>query len=68
MLIYIVFVVDDLNPLYVYESKMSFLIRLSQTRQGAERLVESRIFSVLAQADFLDARPEADESFVGKCQ
>ncbi|KAF5361405.1 hypothetical protein D9758_006258 [Tetrapyrgos nigripes] len=55
---------DDLNPLYVYESKMSFFIRLAQTRLGAERLLEARLIPTLAQCDYLDARPEADSSFV----
>ncbi|KAF9264555.1 hypothetical protein L218DRAFT_1076467 [Marasmius fiardii PR-910] len=55
---------DDLNPLYVYESKMSFFIRLAQTRVGAERLLETHLIPVLAQCDYLDARPEADSSFV----
>ncbi|KAG1816317.1 nucleoporin Nup186/Nup192/Nup205 [Suillus subaureus] len=55
---------DDLNPLYVYESKMSFLIRMAQTRPGAERLLEARIFPVLSQCEFLDTRPEADQSFM----
>ncbi|KAL0061756.1 hypothetical protein AAF712_011359 [Marasmius tenuissimus] len=55
---------DDLNPLYVYEAKMSFFIRLAQTRAGAERLLQSRLIPVLAQCDYLDARPEADSSFV----
>ncbi|TDL27118.1 hypothetical protein BD410DRAFT_714859 [Rickenella mellea] len=55
---------DDLNPLYVYEAKMSFLIRLAQTRRGAERLLESRVLPILAQVDFLDARPEDDEAFI----
>ena len=36
---------------------MSLLIRIAQTRQGAERLVESRVFGCLAQSDFLAARP-----------
>jgi nuclear pore complex protein Nup205 len=55
---------DDLNPLYVYESKLSFLIRMAQTRPGAERLLEARIFPVLSQCEFLDTRPEADQSFM----
>ncbi|KAG2127910.1 uncharacterized protein EDB93DRAFT_1256835 [Suillus bovinus] len=55
---------DDLNPLYVYESKMSFLIRMAQTRLGAEWLLEARIFPVLSQCEFLDTRPEADQSFM----
>ncbi|KAJ4481027.1 nucleoporin Nup186/Nup192/Nup205 [Lentinula aciculospora] len=55
---------DDLNPLYVYESKMSFFIRMAETRAGAERLLDVRLIPILAQCDFLDSRPEADASFV----
>ncbi|KAJ3825387.1 nucleoporin Nup186/Nup192/Nup205 [Lentinula raphanica] len=55
---------DDLNPLYVYESKMSFFIRMAETRAGAERLLEERLIPALAQCDFLDCRPESDSSFV----
>ncbi|KAF5381906.1 hypothetical protein D9757_007577 [Collybiopsis confluens] len=55
---------DDLNPLYVYESKMSFFIRMAQTRAGAERLLDAQLLPILAQCDFLDARPEADSAFV----
>lgn len=56
---------DDLNALYVYETKMSLLMQISQTRQGAERLLESRVITILSQCDYLDARPEADQMFVG---
>lgn len=56
---------DDLNALYVYETKMSLLIQISQTRQGAERLLESRVIPILSHCDYLDARPEADQMFVG---
>ena len=45
---------------------MSLLIRMAQTRQGAERLLESRILPILADCDYLDARPEADQAFLGK--
>ena len=41
---------------------MSFLVRLAQTRHGAERLLECRLLHILAQIDFLDARPEPDDS------
>jgi nuclear pore complex protein Nup205 len=44
---------------------MSLLIRIGQTRQGAERLVESRVLPILADCDFLDTLPEADQSFIG---
>ncbi|KAG6891452.1 hypothetical protein C0992_006711 [Termitomyces sp. T32_za158] len=57
---------DDLNPLYVYEAKMSFFIRMAQTRGGAERLLEAQVVPVLTRCDFLDARPEADQSFMDR--
>ncbi|KAH9982000.1 nucleoporin Nup186/Nup192/Nup205 [Russula compacta] len=55
---------DDLNSLYVYEAKMSLFIRIAQTRQGAERLMEARILPILADCDFLDTLPEVDQSFI----
>ncbi|KAI9512151.1 nucleoporin Nup186/Nup192/Nup205 [Russula earlei] len=55
---------DDLNSLYVYEAKMSLLIRIGQTRQGAERLIQARVIPILADCDFLDTLPEADQSFI----
>ncbi|KAI0830134.1 nucleoporin Nup186/Nup192/Nup205 [Trametes gibbosa] len=57
---------DDLNPLYVYEAKMSLLIRMAQTRQGAERLLEARVLPILADCDYIDARPEADQAFMDR--
>jgi hypothetical protein len=45
---------------------MSLLIRMAQTRSGAERLLEARLFSILSQCDYLDTRPEADHAFIGK--
>ncbi|KAL1938972.1 hypothetical protein VTO73DRAFT_11125 [Trametes versicolor] len=57
---------EDLNPLYVYEAKMSLLIRMAQSRQGAERLLEARALPILADCDYLDARPEADQAFLDR--
>jgi nuclear pore complex protein Nup205 len=57
---------DELTPLYVYEAKMSMLIRIAQTRAGAERLLDIQLLPTLARCDFLDARPEADQSFMGE--
>ncbi|QRW26278.1 structural constituent of nuclear pore protein [Rhizoctonia solani] len=54
---------ESLNALYVYEAKMSLLIKIAQTRQGADRLQDARVLSVLSQCDFLDARPEKDVDF-----
>ncbi|TRM60040.1 nucleoporin Nup186/Nup192/Nup205 [Schizophyllum amplum] len=55
---------DDLNPLYVYEAKMSLFTQMALTRQGAERLLESRLVSILTECDYLDARPESDQAFM----
>ena len=41
---------------------MSLLCRIAQGRGGAERLVESGLISVLAQCDYVDARPEMDQA------
>ena len=44
---------------------MSLLTRIAQTRQGAERLIESRVLPILAVCDFLDTRPDIDQTFIG---
>ncbi len=44
---------------------MSLLIRIAQTRQGAERLIEARVLPTLAGCDFLDTRPDVDQTFIG---
>ncbi|KAG8742094.1 hypothetical protein FRC10_002030 [Ceratobasidium sp. 414] len=54
---------ESLNALYVYEAKMSLLIKIAQTRQGADRLMDARVLAVLTQCAFLDARPEKDIDF-----
>jgi len=58
--------VDDLHSLYVYEAKMSLLVRISLTRPGAERLLEARILHSLAKCEYLDSRPDTDQSFSGQ--
>ncbi|KAH9922299.1 nucleoporin Nup186/Nup192/Nup205 [Epithele typhae] len=57
---------DDLNSLYIYESKMSLLVRMAQTRQGAERLLEARVLPILADCEYLDTRPETDQAFLDR--
>ncbi|KAF8584437.1 hypothetical protein K439DRAFT_1411162 [Ramaria rubella] len=57
---------DNLNVLYVHEAKLALLIRIAQTQLGAQKLMESRLYHVLAQCDFIDARPEADQSFLDR--
>lgn len=55
----------SLNALYVYGSQMSFFIRLSSTREGAERLVEAGFLTKLAQCGFLGLRPNFITSMSG---
>jgi len=45
---------------------MSLFIRMAQTRLGAERLLDAQILPILSQCDYIEARPEADQSFIGK--
>lgn len=56
---------ENLDALYVYEAKMSLFIKMAQSKPGAERLLEARLLSVLADCDFLDARPEVGHGFTG---
>ncbi|KAI8324669.1 hypothetical protein GQ54DRAFT_309032 [Martensiomyces pterosporus] len=47
----------SLNPLYIYEAKMAFFLRLAQRQDGAEKLMENGILDVLADCAFLDLKP-----------
>ena len=44
---------------------MSLFIRMAQSRAGAERLLDAQLLPILSQCDYLDTRPEADQSFIG---
>ncbi|PWZ02432.1 hypothetical protein BCV70DRAFT_198714 [Testicularia cyperi] len=55
---------SSLNAIYVYEARLAFFNRIAQTREGAEKLLGARIFDVLAQSDYLAARPDQDQDFV----
>ncbi|MCO5590252.1 hypothetical protein L7F22_044221 [Adiantum nelumboides] len=54
---------SSLNALYVYEAQMAFFNRLAQSKRGAERLVDARIFEILTQVDFLQARPHSNPNY-----
>ncbi|MCO5599973.1 hypothetical protein L7F22_054080 [Adiantum nelumboides] len=53
----------SLNALYVYEAKLALFNRLAQSRVGAEKLLEARVFDIFAQVDFLQARPQQDYQY-----
>ncbi|GAA5985830.1 hypothetical protein JCM5350_006906 [Sporobolomyces pararoseus] len=53
---------ESLNALYVYEALVSFLIRLSSTRQGAEKLLNAALLSRLAECEYLGSRPTSESS------
>ncbi|KAH8914083.1 hypothetical protein BT69DRAFT_1343596 [Atractiella rhizophila] len=57
---------ESLNAIYVYEAKMSCLLRLATIKDGAEKLIESRIFECLVNCEFLSARPPSDPSGMGE--
>lgn len=45
---------------------MSFLIRVSSTREGAEKLLAAELLSRLAECDYLGARPIAETETMGQ--
>ncbi|KAI8895001.1 nucleoporin Nup186/Nup192/Nup205 [Globomyces pollinis-pini] len=49
---------------YVFEAKMTLLIRLSSTRVGAERLLDNNIFEILTDCQFLNQQPPNVEKSV----
>ena len=51
---------DSLNHVYVFESKMTLLLRISRSRAGFSRLVESNFIETLRDCKFIDQRPEID--------
>ncbi|KAK7682411.1 hypothetical protein QCA50_014616 [Cerrena zonata] len=57
---------ENLDALYVYEAKMSLFIKMAQSKAGAERLLEARLLTVLADCDFLDSRPEVGQGFAAE--
>lgn len=64
---------ESLNALYVYEAKMSFLVRIASTKEGSEKLLEAQTLHKLAACSFIADRPKIEdamgESFgVGDCK
>jgi len=49
---------ETLRPLYVYESKFSFLTRIAQSTRGTALLLDSGILRILTVCTFIDNRPE----------
>ncbi|KAI9208816.1 nucleoporin Nup186/Nup192/Nup205 [Polychytrium aggregatum] len=51
---------DRLDALYIYETKMTLLLRIAQTPEGAASLFDSGIMDTLIRLKFIDQRPEID--------
>nr|KAJ3421288.1 hypothetical protein HK105_004009 [Polyrhizophydium stewartii] len=49
---------DVLNAKYVYDLKMSLLLKIADTKLGADRLVNIGILEALAEVQFIDERPD----------
>ncbi len=52
-----------MNHFFIFESKMSLLLRLSQLRQGSEQMLKENLMEVLTECKFIDFRP--DEAMMG---
>ncbi len=48
------------NIRYVYETMMSFLLRISETKLGSDRLIEYGLLETLTDCRFLDQIPSSD--------
>ena len=53
---------DSLHAYWVYESKITFLLAYASTRKGAEDLLDTGLFEVLAMCSFISAQPMTEES------
>ncbi|PVU92835.1 hypothetical protein BB561_003594 [Smittium simulii] len=49
---------ESINSLFIYESIMSFLLRFSYRKIGAERIIESGIIEALCNLSFINLRPQ----------
>ncbi|KAJ1548151.1 hypothetical protein HK096_003517 [Nowakowskiella sp. JEL0078] len=49
---------ETLNPLYIFESKISLFLRVAQQKEGAERLFEVGIFDIMSELNVLDQKPD----------
>lgn len=46
--------------LYVFNSKMTLLLRIAETRYGADRLIEFGIIDALTDCQYIDQIPTAE--------
>ncbi|XP_017786279.1 PREDICTED: nuclear pore complex protein Nup205 [Nicrophorus vespilloides] len=49
---------ENIKAIYIYEAKMSFLLRIATTRVGSELLLEQKLLSVFASMKVFDFHPE----------
>ncbi|KAJ1649647.1 hypothetical protein IWQ61_009333, partial [Dispira simplex] len=51
-----------LNPLFVHEQKMMFLLRICQTREGVDCLYNAGLLDTLDDCEILELRPDGEEA------
>eukprot|EP01135_Chromosphaera_perkinsii_P004553 Nk52_evm23s288 gene=Nk52_evmTU23s288 len=51
-----------LKTLFIYESRMAFLIKISRSKEGAKILLHDGLLQRLTDCYFIDRRPEEDET------
>ena len=54
--------IAPLLPLYIFESKMTFLLTFAMYKEGAEFLYTHRIFEILGQCQFMKAQKQYSTS------
>lgn len=53
---------DEENIRYVFQTKISFLLSLSNTKNGSQSLIDYGIFEVFTGCEFLDNLPKFENS------
>lgn len=57
-----------LLPLYIFEAKMSILLRLAMNPEGAELLFDNRIFEVLGCCQFMSVKVQSNNELIERYQ
>ncbi|KAJ3416468.1 hypothetical protein HDV05_001626 [Chytridiales sp. JEL 0842] len=51
---------DALKSFFIFEAKLSMFLRIAQSRDGSEKLLDSGIVEAFAECRFIDEKPERD--------
>jgi hypothetical protein len=56
---------EALRSFFIFEAKLSMFLRIAQSRDGAEKLIDGGIVEAVTDCSFIDERPERHTSSEG---